>query len=241
MELDESLLKEIDLEFKRLSETTDIIIDGILDRQQYESSSIHIAWVLPQAIEYTQDRCYSNFLKNKSQTEGDDHIWGSPTWRRWAEVNYGLLHTATFEETRNASSKDLVGALFNSALIEIQKEPGLSSTPTREVTRGFAAYRDLIRKQVAAYKPDLIIVTGRDAFLDSYIAPMIEDATSLKKEKIPWKHERQGRADVAYFCSNHIAWLWAYHPSYRILTEKDYFETIINAYHKCQRKDIENV
>ncbi len=200
-----------------------VMVDGILDLEKYNSSRIKVMWILKQAIDYGEYD-YSNFL-----VKGKDSIKSSPTWRRIALASAGiLLPTTSFSEIQQMSHQQLCDIMLHTAIVNLVKTMGDVRTDDFTVEEGYKKYRSLVLKQISAYNPDIIVAcfTG----INERLKPIVEDIYlhfSGQKFHHSFPNVCSEGADVAVAMDNNKMLLWAYHPSYTHVTDKGYFETIV--------------
>ena len=201
-----------------------VMVDGILDLEKYNSSHIKVMWILKQAIDYGKYDDYSSFLINSK-----DGIKSSPTWRRIALVSAGiLLSTTSFSEIQQMSHQQLCDIMLHTAIVNLVKTMGDVHTDDLTVEKGYKKYRSLVLKQISAYNPDIIVAcfTG----IIERLKPIVEDIYlhfSGQKFHHSFPNVCSEGADVAVAMDNNKMLLWAYHPSYTHVTDKGYFETIV--------------
>ncbi len=144
-------------ELKSIYPNGDIMEDGVLSIQGYQTAKLKIVWILKQDY-WSDDNKLSipygvqvqNAMKIKS-------IQRCQTWKRMAQVSYGLLRDQ-FDFKSLPDSNVCAEEFLQTAVIEADKELGGSKSIDEEILEGFARYRDLIFAQIDAYSPDVIII-----------------------------------------------------------------------------------
>lgn len=231
-----AMIKQIKEEFRQLRQHGKVMEDGILDFERYCAAPLRILWVLKQAPHYGEYNL-SEWL-GRVVAEDHDFIPGSPTWRRIALVSAGLLRKASFEEVKAFSRVELTDCLMSTAIIEVQKELGDSRTPATVLCDGYRKYGDLIKRQINAYAPDVIIVGMGEEWTRKTV---VEDLFSFCSNGAPLfvNGENDGcnhnpseeKAEVAFTRTGNLSFLWTTHPQYSIgISDRAYFNTLSRAW-----------
>lgn len=232
------MIEQIKDEFNRLRQQREVMEDGILDLNRYCNAPIRILWILKQAPHYGEYNL-SEWL-GRVVAEDHDFIPGSPTWRRMALVSAGLLRKVSFEEVKKFSRSELADCLMSTAIIEIQKELGDLRTTAVTLFDGYQKYGDLIKRQIKAYAPDVIIVGMGEEWMRKAI---VEDLFSSCSNGVLFAvngenggcnfNLREEQADVAFVRAGTLSFLWTTHPQYSIgISDRAYFNTLCQAWLK---------
>ncbi len=229
------MLSNIDRQFDELMKTNkDIMRDGIIDLEKYNNSKLRILWVLKQNIGYG----YSDYVDQL--TDNISEISNSPTWRRMAYVSYGLITgERDFDKVSGLNVNELAESLFETAIIEVNKELGETRSPDNVILDGFEQYKSLVFDQITAYDPDVIIISM--VGVGEALKPIVEDIYQYftNQEYMIGGNEYAGDADVAWTPVGTKSFLWTYHPSYiRGISDKNYFNTLVIAYDKTKETGI---
>lgn len=224
-------LEQIDAEFSAWMACTECVSnDGIISMKHYEAAPLRILWVLKQNIDYGQ----YDYAKHVSDNR--DGICSSPTWRRMAAASHGLLTgIRDFEAVRTSSKEDRIDSFLSTAIINANKETGESRSPDSIILAGYEKYRNIIARQIAAYDPDVVIVgmCGTNERLKPIVASIYKDLTGATDYVIDG-NSAPASANVAWSRANGRAFLWTYHPSYSRLTNRDFFDGVVNAFDACR-------
>ena len=208
-------------------------MDGIVDFERYRAAKLNVLWILKQDIDFGDDGLIER-IKRYSRTDSGS----SPTFRRVAQCSHALLSGRRDYANITASNRSLYNAsLAEIAIIELIKSPGDSTTSNEAVIAGYSKHKDLIHRQISAYQPDVILITGSDGIRD--VVDSIYRFLSCGKA---FQHENEivNGADVAYSLAGDVVYMWAYHPQSRIgcrglgVTDQDYLKAIASAYDKCR-------
>lgn len=177
---------------------------GVLDLALYEQASVKIMWILKQDREDCQDgMAYAERIRGAAK---EQRIQSSPTWAPIAYASYAILNgVEEFESIPDAN--ECAEAMLSTALVEIQKELGDSSTPNQIVRDGYAKYGDLLARQIKAADPDVIIVCLPEGLKDIVLS-IRKDVFSLDDNDWNWG------ACASALCGKKLL-LWAWHPSQR--------------------------
>jgi hypothetical protein len=229
--IDPTQLAEIESMFKRFADCGRVMRDGAISMDRYAASNPRIMWVLKQNIDYDYDS-YSEQLTNNLH-----HVSSSPTWRRLAHASHGILsQSRDFDQVKDAEKDACVEALISTAMINVNKEPGGSDSPDDSILEGYGKFRDLVRMQIEALAPDVVIVcmTGIAERLKPIVESVYKDFTGDSEFTIGG-NSKPATADVAWAKSGAKIFLWAYHPAYSRPSDKDYFDGLMNAYDDARK------
>lgn len=227
---------QIKTEFTHLQQRRDVMEDGILDLDRYRRAPVRILWILKQAPHFGEYHL-PEWLARVSREE-QDSISASPTWRRMAQVSAGLLRQLSFEEVGELSRAELAESLMTTAVIEIQKELGGTQTPAAVLREGYRDYGGLVKRQIRAYAPDVIIFAMGEEWIRKEI---VEDIFASVANGVPFEingenglsnhNIREEEADVAFTRAGNVSFLWTTHPQYSIgIRDEAFFNTLQQAY-----------
>ncbi len=233
--IDKSLVDGIDRQFYELMNANEKVMkDGIMCFDKYNDARIRIMWVLKQNTDYEEGyRDYSGQL-----AENSHRINSSPTWRRLAHASCGLISgERDFNKVHELGTEEYYEFMSATAIIEACKELGDTRSQDDDILDGFKRYKKLVFSQISAYNPDVIIVpmVGRNECLKKPIVEEIYKHFSGQNEYIIGGNVRRDGPDVAWSKTNDKVFLWAYHPSYTIISDKDYFDSLVEAYDTAQK------
>lgn len=219
-------LKKIDSDFESLLETENIMKDGAICVDRYAGANMRVMWVLKQCIDF-EFSDYSALLLQYL-----DKVSSSPTWRRLAHSSHGFLSgDRDFSIVKKHEKDQCLDSLVSTAIVNVNKEPDGSSSSDHSVHEGYAKYREIVKKQIEAYAPDVIVVcmTGTNENLKPIVESIYRDYTG-ESEYMIGGNSHPKSTHVAWSKSGNKVFLWAYHPAYTRVTDSDYFSGIMNAY-----------
>ncbi len=225
-------VKEINDQLIHLHNKNDkVLVDGVLNFERYVNAKKRILWVLKQDIDNGQKS-----ISEAIELYGDQYIRSSPTWRRLAQVSTGILTSQLdFDKIKPMINEELRPYLQSTAIIEVQKNKGESTTSVQTVQGGFETYKDLIFRQIKAYLPDIMIVCWGEEALKPITEQLFQLYTGVPY-RIDWSVE-QREANVAVTKQEENFFLWTTHPSYfKGIKDADFFDTIMRAVNNTARK-----
>jgi hypothetical protein len=233
--IDKCMLSNIEKQFDELMKTDkEIMRDGIINFEKYSNSRLRVLWVLKQNIHYGYYD-YAEYLTTEVKS-----VSGSPTWRRLAHVSYGLISgERDFDRVRELENEQLLESLFESAIIEVNKELGESRSPDSVILEGFEKYKSLVFDQITACDPDVIIIPMVGS--GEALKPIVEEIYQYLTNK-EYNNEQDFNtniciegADVAWTPVGNKTFLWTYHPSYiKEISDENYFDALVTAYDKAK-------
>ncbi len=226
-----SRLKQIDANFEALMENENVMKDGAICIRRYGNASLRVMWVLKQNIDYGYSDYSVQLLENLAK------ISSSPTWRRLAHASHGFLSgIRDFGEIKKEERNQCVESLSSSAIVEANKELGDTRSTDRSVHEGYRKYRNLIKDQMDAFAPDVVIacMVGKNENLKPVVESIYKDYTGESEYRIGGNSNPRF-ADVAWSKSREKIFLWAYHPSYTYLTDCAYFDGLMSAYDEAKK------
>ena len=196
----------------------DFIADGIIDEVSWGQSKIKVAFLLKEA--------YGTF---GSLT---DHFkeWGEVKYQLWHNVSYWLygMHHVWNEKVvpdftvckSEETSKERYQYFLSTAIINIKKSNGTSSTEKEDLMKYLKEDADLIKTQLELIDPDVIICGG------TYEAMMEMYGLDYEKGKLAdwtyrWRDENKDRLVIDFI-----------HPAAQIYSAMSYY-TITSMYAKA--------
>lgn len=206
--------------------------DGILDYDLYEQSPVRIMWILKQDREDCQDG-YS-YAERVRLAAKEGRIQSSPTWAPISYASYALLN-GVCDYNLISDANSCATAMLSTAIVEIQKELGYPRTENEVVREGYKMYGDLLKRQIIAAAPDVVIVCLPEALRDIVMA-IQQDALLCNKADWDWGYCAASACDS-------LLYLWAWHPSQTKITQEEYVMSIVKQYeaYKCTKfKDCVN-
>ncbi len=186
----------------------DLMKDGILDAKKYWNAKIRVLWILKQDYyaSGSNERPYAERLRNEINKGS---IKGKGTWPAMSLVSYGLL-SGERDFSKFPDANECADFLFETAIIEVDKELGESYSFDQVILDGFQKYKDLVFLQIDTYKPDVVIVCMPESIGD------VVDSIYMHCHETEFTHGLPnviiGGADVAIGKNDKPLFLWAYHP-----------------------------
>jgi hypothetical protein len=226
-------LKQIDSAFDSLMEQENIMKDGAICIDRYSRANLRVMWVLKQNIDYGFNSYSSQLLQNL------DKVSSSPTWRRIAHASHGLLSgLRDFNTLKKHEQGECLESMLSTSIVEVNKELGESRSSDLSVHEGYAKYKELIKNQIEAHAPDVVVVcmVGGNENLKPIVESIYKDYTGELEYKICGNSNPKS-ADVAWSKAGDKVFMWAYHPSYTHITDTDYFDGLMNAYDEAVKHD----
>lgn len=226
--INQTLLKQIDATFDSLPENGSLMKDGAICTDRYARSNLRVMWVLKQNIDYGFSDYSAQLLQNL------DKVSSSLTWRRLAHASHGLLSgLRDFAAVKRHERGECLESMISTAIINVNKELGGSRSTDASVHEGHAKYKDLVGRQIEALAPDVIVacMTGTGENLKPVVESIYKHYTGEPAFRICGNSKPES-ADVAWSKSGNKVFLWAYHPSYTRVSDRDYFDGIMNAFDK---------
>lgn len=235
--IDTRMLDDIDREFTELAKTQKVMKDGALCIERYVNAKPRIMWVLKQNIDYDCDD-YKEFFRQHMGT-----IASSPTWRRMAYVSYGLL-SGERDTSKLRDAHAGAECLLQAAIVEVDKELGGAQSPDTVIRDGFDRHKQLVFRQMDAYKPDLIIICLPEALKDVVNQLYRHCHRSDFAFRLP--NEIICGADVAIGMHSKPLMLWTYHPQAtkggngKGIKDEAYTTSLLNAYDRAMRLEMQS-
>lgn len=224
--INHAALAQIDSAFESLLENANIMKDGAICIDRYARAGLRVMWVLKQNISYDFNDYSTQLFQNL------DKVSSSPTWRRLAHASHGLLSgLRDFTAVKNDERAGCLDSLLSTAIVNVNKKLGGTRSTDASVHDGHARYQHLVRMQIEAYAPDVIIacMIGTNENLKPVVESLHHAYTGESEYRIRG-NSKPASADVAWTKSGNKVFLWAYHPSYTHVSDSDYFDGIMSAY-----------
>lgn len=124
--------------------------DGLVDPLAYASSPLKITFVLKEVNDEGASDL-TDFLREGA-------VW--TTWNNVARWSAGLLFNKTFDEVKDLNGDDRKHHLAPLSVLNLKKTPGGSTSDPAELDAFAKEDSAFIRRQLAIYKPDMIICCG---------------------------------------------------------------------------------
>ena len=175
----------------------DIIVDGIVDEQEYLSSKLKIVYILKEA-NGGRNWSLKDFLYSGGRTQTWDNI------SRWTEAILNIDNNHNWFYWENDCEKRRNIYLKKIGVINLKKESGRHTSINKDVHKAAITNNIFLQKQLAIYKPNVVICCGTvDPFMDA-IYP---------KKKINWQTTSRG---IWYFIDNETLIISFLHPEARV-------------------------
>lgn len=141
-----------------------VIADGIVDDQAYQNAKYRIVYIMKEA-NGGKGWSLTEFLKEG----GRPQTWN--TVARWTEaiLNLGTcreLNWTYLEDKNDERRKQYLRCI---GVVNLKKTSGTFVSDEQEIFKSALENRDIIKKQIDLYQPNIIICCGTgDAFVKSY-------------------------------------------------------------------------
>lgn len=228
-EINHQVINQIDDTFDGLQNEKNVMKDGAICIERYAQSKLRVMWILKQNIDYEFSDYSDQLLQNL------DKVTSSPTWRRLAHASHGLLTGLNdFDAVKEQGRRGCLESIISTAIVNVNKELGGSRSTDSSVHEGYAIYKDLVKEQIEALAPDVIVVcmVGTNENLKPVVESIYKDYTGEAEFKICGNSKPES-ANVAWSKVGEKLFLWAYHPAYTHVSDADYFDGIMNAYNEA--------
>lgn len=217
-------LEQIDSEFESLLKHQNVMKDGAICMDRYSCATLRVMWILKQNIDFGFSDYSVQLLQNLHG------VSSSPTWRRIAHASHGLLTgIRDFSSVKSLERTDCLESMISTAIVNVNKELGGSRSSDASVHEGYRKYKELVRRQIAAHAPDVIVICMGGENLKPIVESIYKDFTGESEYLICGKSKPKS-AGVAWSKSGNKVFLWTYHPSYTRMTDSDFFAGILNTY-----------
>lgn len=196
------------------------IADGVADAEAYLSSYPRIAWVGKEpydAVDEFGNPCDGGW----SLTEGfrNTKDWSIPTWKQVIYAMYGLRNNLHYNEMDYIQNNPKMGDVMQAiAWVNLSKMPRLSTSSDKKYISDYREYwRPIVQKQLAFYKPDVII------FCNTLAEACLEDFFPEGKEPDECVYYNDSDCFICVYKNGNQLLLDAYHPGARFSEEKKEF------------------
>lgn len=195
-----------------------IVEDGIVSEEEYLDSKYKIVYIMKE-VNGGSGWNLKDFLYNGGRSQTWDNV------ARWTEglLNINQEYNWSYLEENNEKRRKYY--LKKIGVINLKKTPGHHTSEYKKISKAASENRNLIKKQVDMYNPDIIICCGTaDDFVKNY----------LESKLVNWKMTKRG---IQYIkCNNKIIVSFA-HPEARIRDAYLYYalidgarEILVNSY-----------
>ena len=186
----------------------DLMQDGILDKQKYDKADPKILWILKQDY-YDSGAAvisYADRIRSEIEKKG---INGKGTWPAMSLVSHGLL-SGKRDVSKFPPGYECAERLFETAIIEVNKELGDSRSDPQVIRTGFERYKELVFLQIDTFKPDVVIVGLPEALKD--VVDSLYWHCHVSKFIFKKPNVIIDGADVAIGAAYNPLFFWTYHP-----------------------------
>lgn len=214
---------EIDGQIRKIDKSA--FVDGIINVEKYLKQSVKILWILKEPNSDDEKLNWRDEIKKLNNGTGNLEGFVK-TFSNIVYTSYGILERKKWSEIKYIKDDPaIVEVLEKIAFINIKKNPGGSSSNDRELEEYYYKYRDIVKKQVMNFKPNVIIGGNTIKFLKEDLGKWYPN---LKYNKYI-----EG-TDLGISISNdeNVIVFDARHPQNTSSTSEKYCDDIINNYMK---------
>lgn len=198
------------------------ISDGIINIDCYLSAKYKILWILKESNDLNDNNegggwSLTESINKLTQWENQPQT-GRITFQRIIYSTYGLLNDfVLWKNMPHIRNNEVFEVIKKIAYVNVKKIPGHTSSNPHEIEQAYFANRDLLKRQINLYNPDIIIAGNTLQFFFNDLKIPIDNKVSNGK--------------TAYYPSRERLYIHAYHPSVRgrTISEEDYCNDIILA------------
>ncbi len=159
---------------------------------------------------------------------GADHILiTAPFYKNLMRWVYGILHTSPgipFPAFDAINRQDLYQPFYDHAPIarvNCKKQPGGASLPNPTLRAFLTRYRDLLARQINAYDAHIILCCGGSDLIKDFVREtLLPDLRRIND----WIYRSPSTRQTL---------INSYHPSYRGMTHRDLYTSLLTAYHSA--------
>jgi hypothetical protein len=188
-----------------------IIFDGVVNPEQYLSSSPRILWILKEP--YDNGESYNDpndggWSQAINMNEKTDEISRLRVFQPICYINYGIWSGVHDWDAmpRLRESEEIRNGLKKIAFINISKLPGLKYSPPSRIVEAYQKHRGIILDQIKTYQPNIIFACEPHANL------ILED---LGFSSAQWNKSFESAYSVKVSSELDQRLVWVWHPSQR--------------------------
>lgn len=172
-----------ELLFEKLKkENHDRVKDGIVDENQYLSLKYKILYVMKE-VNGGKDWDLREFLYDGGRSQTWDNV------ARWTQGILNLDKEYSWEELSKDNEDRRLTYLKKIGSINLKKNGGGYTSVDKEISKAARENREIIKKQIELYDPDIIICCGTaGAFVNSVLDP----------KEIKWSMTQRGVEYIKY-------------------------------------------
>jgi len=200
------------------------IKDGIVCKEEYDSSVIKMLWVLKEGNVAEKDETKSRDICEEIRTGW--HIRNAlriPTFRKMIYATYGIFFPE--EEWSNvpfANEDSAYNVLKQIAYININKMPGASKANYNNIKKAYEKYEKELLTQIGEYNPNIIVFGGTLHFFNTKELAKI-GWNIIDTKKSYFDESKIGTTTSFFKISKDKLIINAYHPSYPGIKDKQYW------------------
>jgi hypothetical protein len=204
---------------------SDIIPDGIINKEKYDKSQFKILWILKEPNSNKNGWSYQEYLSiNEIETKRGSNI-DTLTYKIFQKIlysSYGILNSyPNYSTMPSITEKKVYEVGEQIAFINIKKTIGGSASKYGEIVKAYSANKNSILNQISEYNPNIIIFGNTLHFFDQ---------NDLKK--IEWDLSKASRYagtknTTFYHLSSEKMVINAYHPAYWVISNDVYCSEIV--------------
>ena len=212
------------------------IVDGIVDKNRYNSAKYKILWILKEGNVDPEDKDIERDIREEfAKDQHKDNACAIPTFRKIIYSTYGIL----FPETEwldippaNKGSYDVIKSI---AYININKFPGDSVSSDFFIQSTYNENKNELLNQIVDINPDIIIFGGTSQYFPE------EDLLSIgweasQKNRVVISDADSNQKLTCYVPSKDRLIICAYHPAYFGISDSNYYSIIREAVNTWQKK-----
>ena len=132
-----------------------IVTDGVVNEKEYLDSKYKILYIMKEVNSYQNGGwSLTEFISNGARSQTRDNV------ARWTEGILNLEKDLDWEYLSGDNDPRRNIYLKKIASINLKKTPGRHTSIAKEISMGAKNNKEIIKKQVDIYQPDIIICCG---------------------------------------------------------------------------------
>ncbi|WP_051190428.1 hypothetical protein [Kaistella palustris] len=204
-----------------------VILDGIVDYEQYQNSSPKILWILKEANSGDADwnmRDALNNLKNSSG-KGLTDGWAN-TFTSIVYTTNGIFTGEDWDSMGNFNEdQSIIDVMQKIAYINVKKVPGGSQADWNLIKQYYSENKIGLHQQIKLINPEIIIFGGTYNFFDDDFFDLFGELESNVEN-----------SSLHIYQNKNYLLLNAYHPNNRAIKHSTYCNLILEAVKDWQIK-----
>ena len=168
--------------------TAKALPDGCPDPSRYLAADFRAMFVLKEAYGWETETDYPRDLRQFARDGGAFKTWSDLA--RWC----GLMSDPTFDASSlNANDSDeRAEKLLSCCFVNLKKIPGKSSSNPSEIAGFATSHSELLKSQIALYRPHVTITCGTFGALRDIYGATQQDKRSVKDGFVYFKNAELG-------------------------------------------------